>query len=151
MSCGRGAKYSKDELIRLLTDMDFSMDFLNGKQLGKGDHVVYSHSQYKDLKIVIPNAKKDLNENEMSNICSNLVIIMKILGMDTSIFKRKEGIEGKLKKTVKNAEKDIFVLFTPVVKHCLGVNSEKEILMYIKKQMEKYQKLDESSTTPTND
>ena len=30
-------------------------------------------------------------------------------------------------KTVKNAEKDFFVLFNPVTKKCLGVNDEMQI------------------------
>ena len=139
MACGRGAKYSKDELIKLLSELDFSVEYVNGKQAGRGDHVIYSHSEYKDLKIVVPNARKVLNENEMSNICSNLVIIMTILGMDTSMFKHKEGVEGKMMKTVKNSEKDFFVLFTPVTKKCLGVNDEMQIAKYMKKQIEKYQ------------
>ena len=141
MTNGRGTKFSKDALVKLLHELDFEMEYARGKkQAGKGDHVIYSHVDYKDLKIVIPNARKDLNENEMSNICANLIIIMTILGMDTSRFQRKEGIEGKLMKTVKNSEKDICVLFTPVTKNILGVKDKKGILIYMKNQMEKYKK-----------
>lgn len=148
MGCGKNAKYSKDDLVDILNELDFEREYIHGKQAGKGDHVIYSHEDYKDLKIVVPNARKDLNENEMSNICSNLVIIMTILGMDTSRFTHKEGVEGKIMKTVKNAEKDFFVLFNPVTKKCLGVNDEMQIATYMKKQMDKYQKPTSSTPNP---
>ena len=126
------AKYSRKELLKIVSQLGFSEDTNNGKVMGKGDHVVYVHKTYTDLKVNIP-VRKDLGENEMSNICGNLVIIMKILGMDTSIFTHKEGVEGKLMKTVKNAEKNICVLFTTTVKNCLGLKDEQDIKDYIKK------------------
>ena len=136
MGKGDNRKYSRRELLKIVTNLGFSIDKLNGKHLGKGDHVVYSHHTYKDLKVNIPD-RPNLGENEMSDICSNIIIIMHILGLDTSIFKHKEGVEGKLMKTAKNAEKNICILFTPIVKNCLGVRDEQEILEYIEKTKKK--------------
>lgn len=130
MGRGNNYKYGRRELIDIVTNLGFSVDTNNGKTMGKGDHVVYSHSVYKDLKVNIP-FRKDLGENEMSDICSNIIIIMRILGLDTSIFKSKEGVEGKLMKTAKNAEKNICILFTTVVKNCLGLRDENDIKKYI--------------------
>ena len=138
MGKGNNARYSRRELIEIVSKLGFSVDKNNGKVTGKGDHVVYSHEIYKDLKVNIP-VRKDLGENEMSNICGNIIIIMKILGKDISIFKSKEGVEGKLTKTAKNAEKDICILFTTVVKNCLGVRDENDILAYIKTTSKKIQ------------
>ena len=132
--------YKKDDLIQILNTLDFEMEYVDGKQAGKGDHVIYSHVEYKDLKLVIPSSRKNLSEDEMSSICSNLVIIMNIFGMDTSRFKRKEGVEGKIMKTVKNADKDFCVLFSQTAKNCLGLTDEKSIARYMKKQIDKYQK-----------
>ena len=139
MGCEKNAKYSRDDWIDILHELDIEKEYEKGKQLGKGDHALFSHVDYKDLKLVVPH-RKDLSENEMSNICSNLVIIMRILGTDTSRFKHKEGVEGKIMKTVKNAEKDLCVLFNSTTKNCLGVRDKREIGIYMKKQMEKYQK-----------
>jgi len=132
MGKGNNYKYSRRELIDIVTRLGFSPDKNNGKMMGKGDHIVYSHSLYQDLKVNIP-YHKDLGENEMSDICSNIIIIMKILDIDTSIFKHKEGVEGKLMKTAKNAEKNICILFTIVVKNCLGLRDEQDILDYIER------------------
>jgi len=58
--------------------------------------------------------------------------------MDTSIFKHKEGIEGKLMKTVKNAEDDVRTLFTSIItRKVLGLNDDKDILEYIEKAKQK--------------
>lgn len=130
MARGNNYKYSRRELIDIIVSLGFSVDVNNGKVKGKGDHIVYTHDVYKDLKVNVP-MRKDLAENEMSDICSNIIIIMKILDMDTSIFTHKEGVEGKLMKTAKNAEKNICILFTTIVKNCLGVRTEQEILDYI--------------------
>lgn len=132
MGRGNNSKYSRRELIDILIELGFSVDTNNGKVMGKGDHTIYSHRLYKDLKVNVP-IRKDLGENEMSNICGNLIIIMRILGLDTSRFKHKEGVEGKLMKTVKNAEKDICILFTTIVKNCLGLLDEQDILDYIER------------------
>lgn len=136
MARGNNKKYSRRELIDIILSLGFEADQNNGKRLGKGDHVVYSHHTYKDLKINIP-MRKDLSENEMSDACSNIIIIMKILDIDTSIFKHKEGVEGKLMKTARNAEKNVCVLFTTVVKNCLGLKSDEEIINYIEKHKAK--------------
>ena len=133
MGRGNNYKYSRRELVDIVIKLGFSVDKNNGKTMGKGDHVVYSHKIYKELKVNIP-VRKDLAENEMSDICSNIIIIMKILGLDTSIFVHKEGVEGKLMKMAKNAEKDICILFTTVVKNCLGVREEHEIKEYIEQK-----------------
>lgn len=109
--------------------------------MGKGDHVIYSHHTFKDLKVNVP-VRKDLGENEMSDICSNIIIVMKILDIDTSIFKHKEGVEGKLMKMARNADKNVCVLFTTVVKNCLGVRDENEILEYIEKHKAKIKELE---------
>ena len=126
------AKYSRDELIDIILSLGFSRDTVRGK----GDHVLYSHALYKDLKVNIP-ARKDLGSNEMSDICSCIIIIMKILQLDTSVFKYKEGVVGKLRSTAKNAEKDICILFSTTVKNCLGVKTAEDIKNYIKLQQEK--------------
>ena len=145
MGRGNNYKYSRRELIDIVTKLGFSVDTNNGKTMGKGDHVVYSHALYKELKVNIP-VRKDLGENEMSDICSNIVIIMKILGVETSIFTHKEGVEGKLMKTAKNAEKDICILFTTVVKNCLGVRDEKEIKAYIVQKQQEIEAARKNST-----
>lgn len=132
------AKYNRKELLEIVAQIGLSPDKNNGRTMGKGDHIVYTHEIYKDLKVNIP-VRKDLGENEMSNICGNLIIIMKILGMDTSIFTHKEGVEGKLMKTAKNAEKNICVLFSTTVKNCLGLKDEKDIEEYINKTSKKVQ------------
>lgn len=139
MARGNNKKYSRRELIDIVVSLGFSIDTNNGKPMGKGDHVIYSHNTYKDLKVNIP-VRKDLGENEMSDICSNIIIIMKILDMDTSMFTHKEGVEGKLMKMAKNADKNICILFTTVVKNCLGVRDEQEILNYIQTQKTKISK-----------
>ena len=38
----------------------------------------------------------------MSDICSSLVLIIHILEIDTSDFKKTNGVEGKLVKALKN-------------------------------------------------
>ena len=136
MAKGNNSKYSRRELIDIIIRLGFSVDYNNGKPMGKGDHVIFSHNVYKDLKVNVP-ARKDLGENEMSDICSNIIIIMKILDLDTSIFTHKEGVEGKLMKTAKNAEKNICILFTTIVKNCLGLRDDQEILAYIETHKKK--------------
>lgn len=136
MAKGNNSKYSRRELIDIIIRLGFSVDYNNGKPMGKGDHVIFSHNVYKDLKVNVP-ARKDLGENEMSDICSNIIIIMKILDLDTSIFTHKEGVEGKLMKTAKNAEKNICILFTTIVKNCLGLRDDQEILAHIETHKKK--------------
>ena len=94
------AKYERNELIPILLQLGFEVDTCNGKHLGKGDHIVYSHHDYHDIKVNVPQ-RKSLNENEMSDICSSLVLIMHILDKDMSIYTKKNGVEGKLSKAIK--------------------------------------------------
>ena len=131
---GRGdtSKYDRKEVESVVRDLGFEDDVNNGKVQGKGDHRVWSHTIYKGLKVVIP-TYQSLNENEMSNICANVVIIMIVMGMDTSRFKRKEGVEGKFRNAVRNAEKDICILFTTTTKNVLGLREEEEILAYVER------------------
>ena len=136
MGKGNNNKYSRKELLNIITRLGFSPDKNNGKVMGKGDHVVYVHKVHQDLKLTIP-VRKDLCENEMSDICSNIIITMRILGLDTSIFKTKEGVEGKLMKAHKNAEKNICILFSPVTKKCLGLTDEQDITNYIESAIKK--------------
>ena len=132
MGRGDNFKYSRRELEKIARDIGFSPDKNNGKQQGKGDHVVWSHEVYPDLKLVIP-VRTNLCENEMSDICANIIITMRILGKDTSIFTHKEGVEGKLMKAAKNAEKNICSLFSPIAKRSLGLHDEQDIVKYIEK------------------
>ena len=71
MARGNNYKYSRKELLDIVIKLGFSVDKNNGKTKGKGDHIVYSHHTFKDLKVNIPK-RKDLAENEMSDICSNI-------------------------------------------------------------------------------
>lgn len=136
MGKGNNQKYSRKDLEKLISGMGFKPDTNNGKHLGKGDHVVWVHERYQDIKLVIPK-HRELCENEMSDICANIIIVMSILGMDTSIFTHKEGIEGKLMKTAKNAQKDICILFSKTTKNCLGINEREDILEYVRNAQEK--------------
>ena len=140
MAGHNNSKYDRREVEKLITSLGFEVDRNNGKALGKGAHIVYSHYLYEDLKINIPAHNKTLKENEMSNICGNLIIVMEILGLDTSRFSSKEGVEGKLMKTAKAFKKNPCILFTPIVKHCLGLNDEEDILEYIEKTKKKIEK-----------
>ena len=140
MGRGNNQKYSRRELEQIIKDLGFRPDSNNGKVMGKGDHNVWVHEIYQDLKLVIPMAHRELCENEMSDICANIIIAMKVLGMDISKFTHKEGIEGKLMKTAKNAEKNICILFSPISKRSLGLNDEKDILNYIEETKKKIQK-----------
>ena len=134
------AKYERDDLIRILLDLGFEVDSCNGKHLGKGDHIVYAHSEYDDIKVNVPR-RKSLNENEMSDICSSLVLILYVLDIDTSNFKKKNGVEGKLVKALNNSKKDIRILYTQFTKRCLGLKDEEDYFKYIE---ETKQKLKES-------
>lgn len=138
MGRGNNSKYSRREVVDILVELGFSIDVNNGRPLGKGDHVVYVHYIYEELKVNVP-VRKDLGENEMSDICANIVIIMKILGISTDRFKNREGVEGKLRNAARNAEKDICILFTPIVKHCLGLKDEKDIQAYMERTAKKVQ------------
>jgi len=132
MGKGNNEKYNRKELEKVITKLGFLPT-----TLGKGDHVVWEHEIYKALKLTIP-THRDLGENVMSVLCSNIIITMKVLNMDTSIFKHKEGIEGKLMKTVKNAEDDVRTLFTSIItRKVLGLNDDKDILEYIEKAKQK--------------
>ena len=62
------AKYDRDELIKILLDFGFEVDRCNGKHLEKGDHVVYVHIDYQDIKVNVP-YRRSLSENEMYDIC----------------------------------------------------------------------------------
>ena len=141
MKGGKGSSFSKDELTKLLQELGFMVEYANGKgkQSGKGDHIVYVHEEYRDIKIVIPNARKDLKENLMSTICSNLVIIMDITGTDTSTFIRKEGVEGKILKTLKKAKNNICSLFSTTLRNRLGLRNDDEVLAYIEEQKKSIQ------------
>ena len=108
----------------------------NGKHLGKGDHIVYSHHDYDDIKVNVPR-RKSLNENEMSDICSSLVLILYILDIDTSSFTKTNGVEGKLVKAIKNSKKDIRILFTQFTKRCLGLKDEDDYYRYIDETKQK--------------
>ena len=139
MGKGNNRKYDRHDVEKIVRDLGFEPDTNNGKIMGKGAHIVYSHKVYQDLKINIPTHNKSLGENEMSDICAVIIIAMKILSMDTSVFTHKEDIEGKLKKMAKNAEKDITVLFTRFAKNCLGLTDEQDILEYIEQAKQKVQ------------
>ena len=134
MGRANNSKYDRRELVDILINLGFSVDINNGKVMGKGDHTVYSHKLYDELKVCVP-IRKSLSENEMSGICSNLVIILKILGEDVSdMFTHKEGVEGKLMKTIKNAEKNICSIFSLTARNCLGLRDDDEILDYIERK-----------------
>ena len=127
MGKGNNEKYNRKEFEKIITGIGFSPT-----GLGKGDHIVWEHKIYKDLKLVIP-THRELGDNAMTNIGSNLIIAMYILGEDISIFKHKEGIEGKLKNIAGKIKKDnLTALFTPTARKCLGLNDDNDILEYIK-------------------
>ena len=71
-------KYARSEFIDIIVDLGFEIATRNGKTLGKGDHIIYSNKEYPDIKITIPD-RKTLNENEMSDMCSSLVLVMLII------------------------------------------------------------------------
>lgn len=117
MAISDNAKYSRDELEKIVK----RLGYIREEKKDNGDHRIFSHKIYKDLKVIIP-AHKTLNENSMKNISSVIIITMKILDMDTSIFKGKDGVEGKLHSAVKRVEKEgICVLFDRFTRNCLGI------------------------------
>ena len=129
-------KYEKSEFIDIIADLGFEKLQRNGKTGGKGDHIVYVNKEYPDIKIAIPD-RKTLNENEMSDMCSSLVLVMYILDKDMSVYTKKNGVEGKLSKTIQNSKKDIRILYTPFARRCLGLSDENDFINYINNTKEK--------------
>lgn len=129
-------KYERSEFIDIIVNLGFEISKRNGKTLGKGDHIVFANKDYPDIKIAIPD-RKTLNENEMSDMCSSLVLTMIILDKDMSIYTKKNGVEGKLRKTIQNSKKDIRILYTPFVRRCLGLSDENDFINYINSTKEK--------------
>ena len=96
-------RYDRKDVERILNELGFFRASDASGSVKVGDHVNYQHEIYKDLNIQISRGTthRFLSENEMSNICSVVMITMHILDMDTSIFKNKEGIEGKFRNAAK--------------------------------------------------
>ena len=113
--------------------------------MGKGDHQVYVHPEFRDVKVVVPSKEKDIKENVMSNICDSLVIIMIVTGMDTSRFKRKEGIEGKIMKTINNSRKNPCILFSNSVKKHLNLADDNDVYNYIQLKINQHQNNNQST------
>lgn len=129
MGRGDNRKYPKEDVDEIVKKIGFTPERVNGKKKGKGDHTVMAHSDCPDLKINIPT--RDLAENELSSICSTVVIAMHILGLNTSCFKNKEGVEGKFMKSAKQLKKDPEALFKPPVRKMLGLNDGEDVVRYI--------------------
>lgn len=141
MGRGDNAKYDRKEVLRILDKIGFipDVDVKGGGYKGKGDHVVYVHKEYNDIKLTVPMSASHrmLTENEMSSICDVVIIAMKVLGMDTSIFKRKEGIEGKFMKAAQKSEE---ALFNRYIRTCLGLNDDEAVREYISRVKAQHQK-----------
>ena len=132
MGSANNTKYSRDELEKIVK----RLGYIREEKKDNGDHRVFEHKIYKDLKVLIT-IRKDLSENEIK--CASVVIIitMKVLDMDTSIFKGKDGVEGKLHNTAKRAEKNICALFDEHTRKCIGATDDEGVLAYIDKARRK--------------
>ena len=132
-------KYVLKDVLRILKDLGFEEQIVKGtgkKVLGKGDHTVYRHNIYHDIKIVIP-FHRMLDENDLQTICGEVMIALKILGKSDEellkLFPYKEGVVGKFRNAIK---RPIPTLFTSFVRTSIGLPydaTEEECCDYIEK------------------
>ena len=132
MGANNNKKYSRKEIKKIVEDIGFVEDRVNGKTKGKGDHVVMSHSLCPGYQINVP-VRSDLPENEMNRICALVAIVIDALGLDKSRFKSKEGVEGKIRNSLKQLIKNPAVLFDRHTRNVLNLQDDNEVIEYIEK------------------